>query len=131
MNKFVLIPKDQYEKFKEIQESKDKRAPNNNHIPENKSKTNQSDEDFNDTTSGQLKLVQKPRKSSFREVPPPPGLPDQYINSSNAKSQSQILDVATSGGANYRDIIQVGNGATGKGSSRRPEWLKFWNKNIR
>ena len=34
MNKFVLIPKDQYEKFMENQERKDNRAPNKNHIPE-------------------------------------------------------------------------------------------------
>ena len=131
MNKFVLIPKDQYEKFKEFQESKDKRASNKDQIPENKSGDSLSDEHFKDNTTSQLKLVHKPTESSIREIPPPPGLSDQYINSSDAKSQSQLPNVAISGGENDRDIKQVGYGATGKESSRRPEWLKFWNKNIR
>ena len=132
MNKFVLILKDQFEKFKDSQESKDK-SPSikEEEISENISEDRLLDEHFNDTTAHLMKLDHKPRKSSVREVPPPPGLPDQYINSSNAKSQPQVLDIASSGGAARRDIIQVGHGATGKSSSRRPEWFKYWNKNIR
>ena len=130
MNKFVLIPKDQYDKLKEIQDIKGTKPPNSNHNTENKTEYNLSDENFNDNTR-QLKLEVNPQQSSNREVAPPPGLPEQYINSSDVKSQSQNPNVAASGGANGRDSEQVGYGGIGKRISHRPEWFKFWNKNIR
>ena len=46
MNKFVLIPKVQYDKFKEVQEIKDTKPPNSNHITDSKTADNLSDENF-------------------------------------------------------------------------------------
>ena len=129
MNKFILIPKDRYDKFKEVQDNKDTNLPKSNHTTENKIADNLSDDSFKVNNTRQMKALVKPEESENRELPPPPGLPEQYINSFDVNSHSQIPN--TPGDANGRDSKQVGYGATGKGIRRRPEWTKFWNKNIR
>ena len=130
MNKFILIPKDQYDKFKEMQDNKDSNPPKSKVTTENKIADNLSDDSFKaNNNTHQMKALIKPEESENRELPPPPGLPEQYINSSNVNSHSQIPNSPRD--ANDRDSKQVGNGATGKGIRRRPEWIKFWNKNIR
>ena len=130
MNKFILIPKDQYDKFKEMQDNKDSNPPKSKVTTENKIADNLSDDSFKaNNNTHQMKALIKPEESENRELPPPPGLPEQYINSSDVNSHSQIPN--SPGDANNRDSKQVGNGATGKGIRRRPEWIKFWNKNIR
>ena len=53
MNKFVLIPKDLYDKFKEVQDIKDTNPPNRNHKTENKTENNLSDENFYDNNDTQ------------------------------------------------------------------------------
>ena len=131
MNKFILIPKDPYDKFKDLQDNKDCYPANSIHNTNHKIADNLSDDGFKVNNTRQMKALVKPEESENRDIPPPPGLPEQKIKSSDTKSQSQIPDVATSGRANHRDIKQVGNGATAKGSRHTPEWLKFWNKNIR
>ena len=135
MNKFVLIPKDQYDKFKEVQDNKDTNPPNSNHVTENKTADNLSDENFKVNNTQQMKMPVKPEERLNRVLPPPPGLPEQYINSTDVKSQSPNPNVATPGETNGRDSdmewIWSGYGATRKGIKRRPEWIKFWNKNIR
>ena len=131
MNKFILIPKDQYDKFKDLQDNKDSFPTNGKHTTDHKFTDNVSDESFKANNTPQMKESVKPVESVNRELPPPPGLPEQYIKTSDVKSQSHIPDISTSGGANHRGIKQVGNGATAKESRRRSEWFKFWNKNIR
>ena len=132
MNKFILIPKDQYDKFKEMQDNKDSNPPMSKVTTENKIADNLSDDSLkaNNNNTRQMKALIKPEEESEnRELPPPPGLPEQYINSSDVNSHSQIPNSPRD--ANDRDSNQVGNGATRKGIRRRPEWIKFWNKNIR
>ena len=130
MNKFILIPKDQYDKFKEMQDNKDSNPPKSKGTTENKIVDNLSDDSFKaNNNTRQMKALIKPEESENRELPPPPGLPEQYINSADVNSHSQIPN--SPGDTNDRDSKQVGNGATGKGIRRRPEWIKFWNKNIR
>ena len=135
MNKFILIPKDQYDKFKEMQDNKDPNPPKSQVTTEDKIVDNLSDDSLkannnnNNNDTRQMKALIKPEESENRELPPPPGLPEQYINSSDVNSHSQIPNSPRD--ANDRVSKQVGNGATGKGIRRRPEWIKFWNKNIR
>ena len=129
MNKFILIPKDQYDKFKEEQENKDTTPASSKHTTENKIADNLSDDSFKGNNTHQMKALVKPEESEYRELPPPPGLPEQYIQSPDVNSHFQIPN--TTGDANSRDSKQVGYGARGKKIRRRPEWIKFWNKNIR
>ena len=132
MNMFILIPKDQYDKFKEMQDNKDSNPPKSQVTTEDKIVDNLSDDSLkanNNNNTRQMKALIKPEESENRELPPPPGLPEQYINSCDVNSHSQIPNSPQD--ANDRVSKQVGNGATGKGIRRRPEWIKFWNKNIR
>ena len=129
MNKFILIPKDQYDKFKEVQDNKNSNPAKSKDTTENKITDNLSDDSVKNNNTCQVKALVKPEESENRELPPPPGLPEQYINSSDVNSHSQIPN--TPGDTNDRASKQVGNGATGRGNRRRPEWIKFWNKTIR
>ena len=92
MNKFILIPKDQYDKFKEMQDNKDSNPPKSQVTTENKIADNLSDDSLkaNNNNTRQMKALIKPEESENRELPPPPGLPEQYINSSDVNSHSQI-----------------------------------------
>ena len=92
MNKFILIPKDQYDKFKEMQDNKDSNPPKSKVTTENKIADNLSDDSLkaNNNNTRQMKALIKSEESENREVPPPPGLPEQYINSSDVNSHSQI-----------------------------------------
>ena len=122
MNKFILVPKEQYDKFKDLQDIGGvKRSTENS----------STDQNYEDRIHQESKSVHKPHNSLKEEISPPPGLPEQYINSSDRTIPSQKSDVVTTPDPNLEDIIQVGYGGTRKGIRRTPEWIKFWNKNIR
>ena len=77
MNKFVIIPKEQYDKFKEVQNLERALVATRDNISENKSKKNLSETNSEDTNTDQDKSEPEFQESSNTEVPPPPGLPVQ------------------------------------------------------
>ena len=121
MNKYILIPREQYDKFKEfllsysnainhkeettLQETSPKRPKEKDNKVEPMSKDDNIKSDSEE-------LLLKPDHKAM--IPPPPGVP---------KSES------------VSPIFKYNNKIKGKkkqeGYGERPEWFKYWNKNIR
>ena len=94
MNKFVIIPKEQYDKFKETQNVEGVKPTNRNLNFENKSENNLLDENFKDKITQQVNSEDDLHKTLIEEKSPPPGLPYQKPN------------VTATTGANGRDTEQ-------------------------
>ena len=128
MNKYVLIPREQYDKFKEFLLSEQTQNNHNeDNMPQESSlsqketfqKVNDKDNQMTDdqmyddirSESEQLDLKQEKRE----KIPPPPGVPAaETLSSSSIHSNNKIRGKKKQ-----------------EGYGERPEWFKYWNKNIR
>ena len=130
MNKYVLIPRGQYDKFKEFLLSESNQinhkeetmqqetSPQKDSIDRSIDKDNQvkamskdqiDDNIKSDSSESLLKPVHKGK------IPPPPGIPETESVSAFFKNNNNKV----------RDKKKQ------EGYGERPEWFKYWNKNVR
>ena len=104
MNKFILVPKEQFEKLKESQISESDGSMISEIGLDNK---NDSPIEGNEGDK------------NIKRQDPPPGLPNHYlgVDKPNISNYDRETAVRTSSGR--------------RGVNRHPEWVRFWNKNIR
>ena len=121
MNKFVMIPHEQFLKFKKYLE-------NEKHSSYKSTAGEEESEQLNNAvTSTKAETV----SNESLYMSPPPGLPESSVN--RRMSDDQKSPANSNGGR----VKQQGGSTTkqrggGRESirERKPTWIKFWNKNL-
>ena len=112
MNKFILVPKEQFENLRENQISEmGTDSKNESALEEKNSEEGQKIIKNQDTSTKGDKII--------KGQDPPPGLPNHYLEVDKKKISKYDRDRA------------VRNSSGGRGGNKDPEWVRFWNKNIR
>ena len=121
MNKFVMIPHEQFLKFKKYLEI-EKHSSNKSNTAEE-----ESEQLNNAVTSSKAEIG----SNESLYMSPPPGMPESSVD--RRMSGDQISQTNSNGGR----VKQQGGSTTkqrggGRESirERKPRWIKFWNKNL-
>ena len=121
MNKFVMIPHEQFLKFKKYLESEKQNAYKDNTTEQ------ESEQSENAVTSSKAETG----SNESLYMSPPPGIPE--ISVDKPFSDDQKSPTNSTGG---RVKQQGGTTTKQRGGSResirerKPKWIKFWNKNL-
>ena len=113
MNKFVLVPKEQFENLRE------------NHMTESG-----SDSDKKTSQEGEKSIKNQETSTEGENIieraNPPPGLPNHYPGVGKIKKKKKEKKISDYG----RDTA-VRKSSGGRHGKSEPEWFRFWNKNIK
>ena len=122
MNKYVLIPREQYDRFKEfLLSEQSQNNPKEGNVPQETTSSPQkesfqmSDELTDGNKRSESEQVDlKPEERG--KIPPPPGVP-----------ATETLNSITINNNNNK----IRGKKKQEGHGQRPEWFRYWNKNIR
>ena len=121
MNKFVMIPHEQFLKFKKYLESEKQNSYKGN--------TTEQESEQSDNTVTSSKAETGSNESLY--MSPPPGMPGSSVEKRYSDDQKSPTNLT---GGRFKQ--QGGSATKQRGGSResirerKPKWIKFWNKNL-
>ena len=121
MNKFVMVPHEQFLKFKKYLEI-EKQSPY---------KSNTADEESEQLNNAVTSSKAETGSNESLYMSPPPGLPESSVDKRMTGGQK------TPNNSNGGRVKQQGGSTTKQRGGdrksireRKPAWIKFWNKNL-